>query len=131
MGWFQDKLGKAKAAKAVANAQEEALYAQAAAEVSKGEIRAGLWAKALSAAEGEERKAHARYLALRVEQMHLQLGAASELARAQPQPSEDAEPSPRIMCMKCGGTNVHRRFAWHCRDCRTDLHGQEWRAMSS
>lgn len=81
MKWLKNKLGQARISKALANAEEEALYAQAALEVASRDIRPGLWAKATAAAEGDERKAQARYLGLRVEQMQLQLGAAEEMAR--------------------------------------------------
>jgi hypothetical protein len=79
--WLKNKLGEVTISRALANAQEEALYARAALEVAKGDIRPGLWAKATAAADGDERKAEARYLGLRVEQLQLQLSAAEEMAR--------------------------------------------------
>lgn len=79
-----NKLGEATISKARANAHEEALYAQAALEVAQGDVRPGLWAKATAEADGDERKAQARYLGLRVEQMELQLRAAEEIARVNP-----------------------------------------------
>lgn len=135
MKWLKDKIGQGKVAKALANASEEALYAQAAVEVAEGSIRAGLWAKALSAADGDERKAKARYIGLRVEQLELQLSAAGEIARASAESATEqpkfVAPSPRVQCMKCRGTNVVRRFAWYCQDCRCDLHGPEWQRLES
>lgn len=85
MKWLKNKLGEVTISKALANAQEEAFYAQAALEVAKGDIRPGLWAKATAAADGDERKAQARYLGLRVEQLQLQLSAAEEMARVRSQ----------------------------------------------
>lgn len=81
MKWLRDKVGQATISKALANAQEEAFYEQAALEVAKGDIRPGLWAKAIAVADGDEHKAHARYLGFRVEQMQLQSSAAEEVAR--------------------------------------------------
>ena len=81
MNWLKNKLGAVTISKALANAHEEALFERAALEVSTGDIRPGLWAKASAAADGDERKAKARYLGLRVEQMQLQLSATEEMAR--------------------------------------------------
>ena len=81
MNWLKNKLGQATISKALANAQEEALYERAALEVAQGDIRPGLWAKATAAADGDERKAQARYLGFRVEQMQLLRSAAEEMAR--------------------------------------------------
>ena len=81
MKWLKDKLGQTRISRAIENAAEESLYAQAALEVSRGDIRPGLWAKAKAAADGDERKAQARYLGFRVEQLQLQLSAAEEMAR--------------------------------------------------
>ena len=48
---------------------EEYLYERAAAEVSRGEIRQGLWAKAFAENGGDNAKANAAYLKLRVQVM--------------------------------------------------------------
>lgn len=48
---------------------EEAYYEMAAAEVGSGTIRKGLWAKALADALGDENKAGAIYIKLRVQSM--------------------------------------------------------------
>ena len=48
---------------------EEQLYAQAAEEVASGQIRQGLWAKAIAETDGDDAAAKARYLKLRVEIM--------------------------------------------------------------
>ena len=81
MRWLMNKLGQTRISRAIENAEEESLYAQAALEVSRGDIRPGLWAKAIAAADGDERKAQARYLGFRVEQLQLQLSAAEEMAK--------------------------------------------------
>ena len=113
---------------ALANANEEVLYAQVATEmISPDDLRPGLWAKALATADGDERRAKAVYIKLRVEQLQLQLGAAGELARVadeaplapafvcvspSPPPAPRSSPifasksAPSIQCAKCGGKNV-------------------------
>ena len=59
----------AKAKLAASKLAEEQLYAQAAEEVSSGQIRQGLWAKAIAETGGDEAAAKAQYLKLRVEIM--------------------------------------------------------------
>ena len=59
----------AKAKLAASKLAEEQLYAQAAEEVASGQIRQGLWAKALAESDGDETAAKGRYLKLRVEIM--------------------------------------------------------------
>lgn len=54
---------------------EEALYAMAAEEVANGDVKPGLWAKAFAESEGQEAKAQAAYLKLRVQQMRDELAA--------------------------------------------------------
>jgi len=60
---------------------EEALYTQAASELSRKQIRPGLWAKAFAESGGDEQKARARYIDLRVESIRLEGGAAAEQMR--------------------------------------------------
>ena len=50
-------------------AMEEKLYALATEELAHQTVRVGLWAKAWSMARGNDRRAKAHYLALRVEMM--------------------------------------------------------------
>ena len=59
----------AKAKLAASKLAEEQLYAQAAEEVASGQIRQGLWAKAIAETDGDEAAAKARYLKIRVEIM--------------------------------------------------------------
>ncbi|MCA0914603.1 hypothetical protein [Marinobacter nauticus] len=54
---------------AQARAIEERLFAEALEELSRGELRNGLWAKAISESEGDKDKAQAIYLRLRVQAM--------------------------------------------------------------
>ena len=59
----------AKAKLAAQKLAEEQLYEFAAEEIAANNIRPGLWAKALAEAEGDDSKAKARYIKLRVETM--------------------------------------------------------------
>ena len=55
------------------NPLEESLYEIAAAEVANKAFRPGVWAKAFTDADGDERKAAARYIDIRVEQFRAEL----------------------------------------------------------
>jgi predicted xylose isomerase-like sugar epimerase len=59
----------AKAKLAAQKLAEEQLYEFAAEEIAANNIRPGLWAKAIAEADGEDAKAKARYIKLRVETM--------------------------------------------------------------
>jgi hypothetical protein len=72
----------AKAKLAASKLAEEQLYAQAAEEVASGQIRQGLWAKALAEADGDETAAKGRYLKLRVEIMRAE-AEVTDYARKQ------------------------------------------------
>ena len=83
----------AKAKLAASKLAEEQLYAQAAEEVASGQIRQGLWAKAIAETDGDDAAAKARYLKLRVEIMkaeaevtdYVQKQAAKEASEKSPQ----------------------------------------------
>jgi hypothetical protein len=62
-------LRKARVNQATSRLFEEKLYEIALAEISNESRRAGLWAKALSQAEGNEQKAEGLYLTLRVQSL--------------------------------------------------------------
>ena len=120
MKWLTNKLGQAKIFKAIANAEEEALYAQAASEVADGDIRAGLWAKATAGADGDERKVQARYIGLRVEQLQLQVSASGVIAKISP-PKKERAPTPEthVRCPDC--RELVRREATACPNCGCKL----------
>lgn len=59
-------LNKAKGLLAVMRLNEEALYAQVYVEIEGGDVRQGLWLKALAESDGDELKAKARYAKSRV-----------------------------------------------------------------
>ena len=64
---------------------EEQFYERAAAELSEQRTSPGLMAKAFSEADGDERKAGARYLKLRVAQMDAEHQAAEASRNAEAQ----------------------------------------------
>ena len=73
MGIFRDAARRARGfarearfKSAQDRAQEASLYAEAMSELERGERDKGLWAKALAESDGDEQKATARYLKLRV-----------------------------------------------------------------
>ena len=92
MGLFSS----AKAKLAAQKLAEEHLFQLAAEEIAADNIRPGLWAKAISEADGDDAKAKARYIKLRVEMMRAEAdlesyavetafqAAASEKATADP-----------------------------------------------
>ncbi|MDC6459922.1 hypothetical protein PQY66_06235 [Luminiphilus sp.] len=59
----------AKAKLAAQKLAEEKLYELAAEEITANNIRPGLWAKAIAESDGDDAKAKARYIKLRVETM--------------------------------------------------------------
>ena len=59
----------AKAKLAAQKLAEEHLYELAAEEIAANNIRPGLWAKAIAEADGDDAKAKARYVKLRVDIM--------------------------------------------------------------
>ena len=82
LGFFSSAKAKLAASKLV----EEQLYAHAAEEVASGQIRQGLWAKAIAETGGDEAAAKAQYLKLRVEIMRAEAEitefAANKASRA-------------------------------------------------
>ena len=79
----------AKAKLAAQKLAEEQLYEFAAEEIAANNIRPGLWAKAIAETDGDDAKAKARYIKLRVETMKAEadLGqfAREEAKKAQDQ----------------------------------------------
>lgn len=62
---------------------DEHYYARAAEEIAGGEVRPGLWAKALAETDYDEPRARARYLKLRVRAMKVEVAEAARLVRDQ------------------------------------------------
>lgn len=65
------ELVRAPISATVPTADEESYWAAAMAEVESGQRRPGVWAKAFAEADGDEAKAKAAYLKVRVQQMSL------------------------------------------------------------
>lgn len=125
MGWFQSKQEQL-----VKNLQEEQAYALAAYEIANREIRPGLWAKAFAEASGDEQRAQAIYIKLRVAQVNLGVEVTTEmLAKAASsralKPVQPAQTSAGERCKFCGSSNVARHSktnapTW-CFSCKKDL----------
>ncbi|MGH8546648.1 MAG: hypothetical protein ACREX3_24145 [Gammaproteobacteria bacterium] len=62
---------------------DETYYAYAAEEIGSGQVRRGLWAKALADSGYDEQLARARYLKLRVKALKAEVAAADRLVREQ------------------------------------------------
>jgi Zn finger protein HypA/HybF involved in hydrogenase expression len=88
---------------------DEAYFEMAAAEVARGTIRKGLWAKALSEALGDERKAGAIYIKLRVHAMREEAATAifnaaegKSFSRSPGANQRPAYPEKRVLaCPEC------------------------------
>ena len=109
----------AKAKLAASKLAEDQLYAQAAEEVASGQIRQGLWAKAIAETGGDEVAAKAHYLKLRVEIMkaeaeadvtdYVRKQAAREADKAGARGSHSAAEGTNS---KLTDTEVARRFLY-------------------
>ena len=77
-----------KAKLAAQKLAEEQLYEFAAEEIAANNIRPGLWAKAIAEADGDDAKAKARYIKLRVETMKAELDLG-QFAREEAKKAQD------------------------------------------
>ena len=71
-----------RAQKFLSTAEEAMFFEQAAKEVAAGEIQAGLHAMALSKCEGDEVKANAMYLQLRVDMLKQEAAVGEKILEA-------------------------------------------------
>ena len=84
----------AKAKLAAQKLAEEHLYELAAEEIAANNIRPGLWAKAIAESDGDDAKAKARYIKLRVEAMKAEADLQDYAAfRSAPESSRPEKPS--------------------------------------
>lgn len=74
-------VSSAKAKLAASKLAEERLYALAHDELESGEVRKGLWAKALAESDGDKARAEGRYLKLRVEVMKSEASVEAHQAK--------------------------------------------------
>lgn len=88
-----------KATLAARSIPDEAYFEMAGEELARGSIRKGLWVKALSEALGDEKKAHAIYLRLRVESMRRE--AADQIVASHSNKSESSDQKTVIHCPSC------------------------------
>lgn len=72
---------------------DEAFYAKAAEEMGTGLRREGLWAKAIATTDGDESKAHAKYISLLA-------GAIRDEAYLDERAAEEAEAQRRALVLK-------------------------------
>jgi NAD(P)-dependent dehydrogenase (short-subunit alcohol dehydrogenase family) len=83
----------AKAKLAAQKLAEEQLYEFAAEEIAANNIRPGLWAKAIAESDGDDAKAKARYIKLRVETMKAEADLG-QFAREEALKAKEKEYSP-------------------------------------
>ena len=81
----------AKAKLAAQKLAEEHLYELAAEEIGANNIRPGLWAKAIAEADGDDAKAKARYIKLRVETMKAEADLSTFVKEETAKATKDAE----------------------------------------
>lgn len=74
-GWIQrtDSFKRASARIGANQISDEAYYEMAGEEIRRGTIRQGLWLKAVAMSDGDENRARAAYLKLRVESMRTEV----------------------------------------------------------
>lgn len=92
--------------------EDEHLFAQAMAEIESGQPQSGLWAKAFADADGDERKAKARYLTLRVKALSAEQATQAETpaACADSSGADDGNP-PRTQREVSAGAESERLVA--------------------
>ena len=101
MGLFSS----AKAKQAAQKLAEEQLYELAAQEIAANNIRPGLWAKAIAESDGEDAKAEARYIKLRVEMMEAEADL-SHFVREEAVKAQNKTPDPQPKEFKPTGPSV-------------------------
>lgn len=110
---------------------DEKLFEYALQEFENGEMRDGLWAKALYQSSGDENKASALYLKLRVQSLKDEHLIVQEIERKIASKTKIIESEPELnhfqslppesnICFKCGkktGINFGTPYQWLCRNC--------------
>ena len=82
MGFIKDLKARQRVAKYLSTAQEQALYALVVDEIANDGVVPGLWAMAIAKSGGDESKAKAKYLELRVDLLREELAVSEEVASA-------------------------------------------------
>lgn len=98
---------------------DEAYYDMAGEELKRGSMRQGLWLKALAEAKGDETRARASYLKLRVAAMRSEAADALYASASQ---TPNASPAQKkiITCPKCHGrlrVDVDKHLEVTCAHC--------------
>lgn len=117
----EGKQGLVRRAKS-ASIPEEELYAQVYEEVSRNEIQRGVWARAWSESEGDEQRARARYLKLRVDQ--LRRGSVAQRADQASHGGVTDQSNASLRCPECQATfslPVDRDLVAMCPSCGARL----------
>jgi len=135
LGGWVGKLGAAKTVKARIAAHQipdEAYYEMAGAEVARGALRQGLWVQAMSEALGDEQKAGAIYIRLRVQIMRQEAAASIRQASDRPHTGDNFDPVDAVVparkiviaCPHCAGklgVPAGKHLDVKCTHCRTEF----------
>ena len=96
MGFIRDLKARQRVAKYLSTAQEQALYALVVDEIADDGVVPGLWAMAIAKSGGDEPKAKAKYLELRVELLREELSVSEEAASALRAEQKQREEAQRV-----------------------------------
>lgn len=130
LGNWVGKLSAAKVVKAKLAAHQipaEAYFEMAGAEVARGNFRKGLWVQAMSEALGDETRASAIYIQLRVKAMRREAEVAIRKASDKTVTEEYEElPEQKIVlnCPNCKGKlrlAAGKHLDVNCPHCRTEF----------
>ena len=91
MGFWQDTKRLMRFKIAQDRVQEGALYAQVMDELEQGSRDKGLWGKALADCEGDETKANAKYIKLRVVALADLMAVANDMQSTFKESADDKE----------------------------------------
>lgn len=137
MSWFRTKQQQL-----VDSVRDEKIFEIVAEEVSRGQIRPGLWAKAFAQAGGDEQKANAFYTELRAQQVRLGVDVTRQLIQSIERETVEEEPAtlpaptpvPQWVWISsekhnnCGGTmNYWRLENTHHKKCDRCGAQSDWR----
>ncbi len=78
--------------------KDEPLYDQVAEDLSRGQIRRGLWTKALADTGYDEQKAKAAYIRMRVEDLRSEASASARFCGRQALPTHHRHVEPAAVC---------------------------------
>ena len=94
MGFIEDLKARLRVAEYLSAAEEQALYALVVDEIADGGVVPGLWAMAIAKSGGDEPKAKAKYLEMRVDLLREELAISekvSSVLRAEQRQRDEAQ----------------------------------------